>query len=197
MRPLPARQPDRTEVPAARAGPREDVRRLDVQKLPDHRDKLFRAAYALCRSYEDAEDLVQATFERVLIRPRFLRRGDDLSYLLRVLRNTWINSYHQRSRRPQTVEFDESIDFVVDHGADPGTSVMELKTIYATIGELPPRLRDTLVAVDVVGLSYREAAAALGIRQGTVMSRLFRARNQVADLLQEAGIGPRQPTSDR
>ena len=50
-----------------------------------HVERLYRAAYGLCGSRQDAEDLVQDTYERVLRRPRFVRRDDDLAYLLRVL----------------------------------------------------------------------------------------------------------------
>jgi RNA polymerase sigma-70 factor (ECF subfamily) len=158
--------------------------------LPDHRTTLFRAAYALCRSREDAEDLVQETFERVLRKPRFLKRDDDLGYLMRVLRNTWINRYKDRLREPKTVEFDESIDFVVDPGSDVEVTVTDLQVLYSSVSELSPPLREALVAVDIVGLSYRQAATALGVRQGTIMSRLYRARNDVAERLERAGIGP-------
>src|SRR5690242_7671890 len=95
-------RPSPSAATARDADSRGALRPLDVQRLPDHRERLFRAAYALCRSREDAEDLVQDTFVRVLRRPRFLRRDDDLGYLLRVLRNTWINSYKARLRRPKT-----------------------------------------------------------------------------------------------
>src|SRR5881392_2116984 len=57
--------------------------RLDPQQASDHIDRLFRAAWALCGSREDAEDLVQETYARVLAKPRFLRSEDDLGYLLR------------------------------------------------------------------------------------------------------------------
>jgi RNA polymerase sigma-70 factor (ECF subfamily) len=181
--------PSYNRVVSSPAGP-DEARQLDVQRLPDHCDRLFRAAYALCRSREDAEDLVQQTFVRVLQRPRFLRRDDDLGYLLRVLRNTWINTYKERSRRPQTVELDESVEFVVDPSADPQVSADELRTIYAAVGRLSPGMRETIVAVDVVGLSYREAASALGVRPGTIMSRLHRARGEVAAQLEQAGVGP-------
>lgn len=165
--------------------PAQDGRRqLDVNRLPDHRERLFRAAYALCGSREQAEDLVQETFVRVLRKPRFLHREDDLAYLLKVLRNTWINAYKERLRRPQTVEFDESTDFVVDHSADPGVSIGEIQALYAAVHELSPLLRDTLVAVDILGLSYKQAAQALHVRQGTIMSRLHRARDGVAKRLE-------------
>jgi RNA polymerase sigma-70 factor (ECF subfamily) len=148
--------------------------------LPDCREQLFRAAYGLCRTREDAEDLVQATFERVLRRPRLLRRDDDVGYLLRVMLNCWINSYRARERRPETIELDERVEFVVDPGADAAVTVAEVRAVYAAVAELSRALKETLVAVDIVGLSYRQAARALGVPQGTVMSRLFRARSQVA-----------------
>lgn len=160
------------------------LRRLDVQKLPAYRDRLFRAAYALCGSREDAEDLVQETYACVLKRTRFVRRQDDLAYLTQVLRNTWINMYRARSRRPQTVQLDESIDFVIDPAADPGLTLVEVRTVYSAIQELSPALKEALIAVDVIGLSYKQAAHALDVAEGTIMSRLYRAREQVAQRLE-------------
>jgi RNA polymerase sigma-70 factor (ECF subfamily) len=161
-------------------------RALDVERLPDHRDRLFRAACAICASREDAEDLVQETYIRVLRRPRFLRHDDDLGYLMKVLRNTWISSYRARQRQPHTVLLDESLQYIADPGSDPGVSVPEMRGIYALISQLSPPLRDTLIAVDILGLSYKQAAKALATRQGTVMSRLHRARSAVAEELRKA-----------
>ena len=73
---------------------------LDPQSLGDHVDRLYRAAWSLCGSREEAEDLVQETFARVLLKPRFLRNDDDIGYLLRVLRNTFVSSRRAASRRP-------------------------------------------------------------------------------------------------
>ena len=68
-------------------------RSLEPGRLGDHLDRLYRAAWALCGSRQDAEDLVQETFVNVLKRPRFLRDGNELGYLLRALRNTHANRY--------------------------------------------------------------------------------------------------------
>ncbi len=68
------------------------MRTLDPQSLTQHVDRLYRAAWALCGSREDAEDLVQETFARVLARPRVLNGDDELYYLMRVLRNTFLTS---------------------------------------------------------------------------------------------------------
>src|SRR6476646_2671170 len=78
------------------------ARQLDPAALGDHVDRLYRAAWALCGSREDAEDLVQETFAKVLVKPRFLRNDDDLGYLLRVLRNTFVSRHRATMRRPQS-----------------------------------------------------------------------------------------------
>jgi RNA polymerase sigma-70 factor, ECF subfamily len=151
----------------ARARPR----RLEPSGLEQHRSRLFRAAYALSNSKEDAEDLVQETYEHVLRKPRFLRRDDALAYLMRVLRNRWA----------------AHLEWVVDERADPDGSPLEVQLAYDAIATLSEPLRETIVAVDVAGLSYREAASALHTRTGTIMSRLFRAREQVAAALEGDG----------
>jgi hypothetical protein len=74
-------------------------RKLDPARLGDHLDRLYRAAWALCGSREEAEDLVQETYARLLARPRFLRNDDDLGYLLHALRNTFLNQKRTESRR--------------------------------------------------------------------------------------------------
>jgi RNA polymerase sigma-70 factor (ECF subfamily) len=159
------------------------MRTLDPQSLTQHVDRLYRAAWALCGSREDAEDLVQETFARVLARPRVLSGDDELYYLMRVLRNTFFTSRRTASRRPVTVATLE--DVVV---ADPGPmgqpeQALEMQEVYATIAALPEDRRLALVAVDVLGLSYREAARALRVREATITTRLFRARKQVAKQL--------------
>ena len=76
---------------------------LDPTVLPDHIDLLYHAAWALCGSGHDAEDLVQETFARVLRRPRLLRSDNDVGYLLRALRNTHASRQRSAMRRPITV----------------------------------------------------------------------------------------------
>jgi RNA polymerase sigma-70 factor (ECF subfamily) len=163
---------------------RQEQRVLQTERLPDHADRLYRAAYALCGTSHDAEDLVQETFERVLRRPRFLRHEGDLAYLLRALRNTWIGMRRAQASRPRTVELRAELEWVVDRGADPGMTALEVRAAYGAIRELSDPLREAIVAVDIAGLSYREAARALRVRPGTIMSRLFRARERVAAQLE-------------
>ena len=152
---------------------------LDPARLGDHLDRLYRAAWALCGSREDAEDLVQETYARVLSRPRLLRNEDDLGYLLRALRNTFLNRKRAEGRRLRPAPLPEDLGLVEDPHAREPQLALEAGELYGAIAELPDDFRDVLVAVDVTGLSYKEAARALRIREGTVMSRLYRARQQV------------------
>ena len=156
------------------------MRTLDPQSLGQHVDRLYRAAWGLCGSREDAEDLVQETFARVLSRPRVLHGDDELYYLMRVLRNTFLTSRRTAGRRPVTVA---TLEDVVSADTKPmgrPEQALEIQEVYATIAELPDDFRLALVAVDVLGLSYREAARALRVREATITTRLFRARKQVA-----------------
>jgi RNA polymerase sigma-70 factor, ECF subfamily len=162
------------------------MRTLDPQSLTQHVDRLYRAAWALCGSREDAEDLVQETFTRVLARPRVLSGDDELYYLMRVLRNTFLTSRRTASRRPVTVATLEDVVAADPQQRGQPEQALEMQEVYATIAALPEDRRLALVAVDVLGLSYREAARALRVREATITTRLFRARKQVARELADA-----------
>jgi RNA polymerase sigma-70 factor, ECF subfamily len=163
-------------------------RTLDPTRLGDHLDRLYRAAWALAGSREDAEDLVQETYARVLSRPRLLRNEDDLGYLLRALRNTFLNQKRTEGRRLRPVPLPDEPDLIADPRAPQPEAALEAAELYAAVAALPEDFRDVLVAVDVAGLSYKEAARALRVREGTVMSRLYRARQQVVRRI-EGGSG--------
>jgi len=147
------------------------MRILDPESLSKHVDRLYRAAWGLCGSREDAEDLVQETFARVLSRQRLLHGDDELYYLMRVLRNTFLTLEDVVTADPKPLGRPEQ--------------ALEIQELYATIAELPEDFRMALVAIDVLGLSYREAARALRVREATITTRLFRARKQVAQRLRE------------
>lgn len=127
---------------------------------------------------------MQETYARVFSRTRLIRNEDEIGYLLRALRNTLISQRRTAQRRPVTSELDEESPIGARASDDPAEAV-EARGVYAAIAQLPEEFRDVLVAVDVVGLSYPEAAQALGVREGTITSRLFRARDRVARLLSE------------
>jgi RNA polymerase sigma-70 factor, ECF subfamily len=169
---------------------------LDPQSLTRHIDRLYRAAWGLCGSKEDAEDLVQETFARVLSRPRQLH-GDELGYLMKVLRNTFLTSRRTASRRPQTAATLEEGIAADDRTRAQPEHALEVQELYRAVAELPEDFRLALVAVDMLGLSYREAAQALGAREATITTRLFRARKQVVTALGgDAERVPRAPEAE-
>jgi RNA polymerase sigma-70 factor, ECF subfamily len=165
-------------LPAGLGAP---ARRLDPNNLGDHLDRLYRAAWALCGSREDAEDLVQDTYARVLQKPRMLRSDDDLGYLLRVLRNTYFSRLRTAARRPRTDPLPDELDRIEDRKAKGPETALDSSELYAQIAALPDQFREALVAIDVVGLSYREASRALRVREATITTRLYRARRRLAD----------------
>ena len=165
-------------------------RRLDPDRVVEHLPRLYRVARAWSRTREEAEDLAQETLARVLARPRFLRGEDEFGYLLRAMRNTLVSQRRAQSRRPQTMPlFDDDLSVAGRTGDDPVEAVQN-RQVYAAIRELPEEFRDALVTVDVAGLSYAEAARVLGVREGTLTSRLFRARDRVARRLEGTVPGP-------
>lgn len=158
-------------------------RTLDPDRLGDHVDRLYRAAWGLCGSREEAEDLVQETFARVLRKPRLLRSDDDLGYLLRVLRNTYFSSRRMASRRLRPDPLPEELDLVEDRSAVGPHEALEARELHALISTLPEPFRDALVAIDLLGLSYREAARTLHVREATITTRLHRGRLRLAQAL--------------
>jgi len=150
---------------------------LEPERLPDHIDVLYRAARAMCGSRFDAEDLVQETFAKVLRRPRWVRRGNERAYLLRALRHTYASRVRTAAFRAATVQ-------LFEHDApswfEDGASSRELMEAIAS-ARAP--YRDAVIAVDVLGLSYREAARRLHTRETTITSRLHRGRQHIARML--------------
>jgi RNA polymerase sigma-70 factor, ECF subfamily len=174
VRPTPdGRQPGADSAPV--------LRPLDPKVLPDHLDVLYRAAWASCGSRHEAEDLVQETFAHVLKRPRLLRSDNEFGYLLRALRNTNTARHRAATRRPITVPLVET-DF--DSRAEiAGT--FDVRELMQAIAATPRPYRDAVVAVDVVGMSYRQAARHLRTREATITSRLSRGRQHIARALCE------------
>ena len=157
---------------------------LDADVLVDHLDRLYRAALSLCGSRPDAEDLVQEVCARALAKPRLVH-GDDVGYLLGVLRNTFLSQYKKElRRRTNPVEPASLAEVPAGRRYDPELELLASE-VHRAISRLPGHYRDAVVAVDVLGLAYAEAASALGVADGTIMSRLYRGRAQVAACFDE------------
>jgi RNA polymerase sigma-70 factor (ECF subfamily) len=157
---------------------------LEPDHLADHIDQLYRAAWALCGSRHDAEDLVQETFLNVLKRPRLMRDDNEVGYLLRALRNTYSSRYRRAARRPVEIQ-------ITEHDTPALDSDINAREIMEAIASAPALYRDAVIAVDVLGLSYREAARTLRAREATLTTRLHRGRQHIARrLLNESVTSP-------
>ena len=167
------------EFDNGRTAKRVRAHALEPSSLP-YLDRLYRAAWGMCGSCQEAEDLAQETLARVLARPQVLRGDDDLRYLLRALRNTFHTSHRRPRARSATAAGPSGVA-----AADPNPSsrrqpAPQIREVYASIAELPESMRLALVGVDILGLTHRQAARALRLREGTVTTRLLRARARLA-----------------
>src|SRR5947209_13608074 len=135
--PVPAASPATNR--ALSAG---EQRRLDPRRLGDHLDRLYRAAWGLCGSREDAEDLVQETYARVLRRPRMLRSEDDLGYLLKVLRNTYFSAHRTAKRRVRAEPLPDDLERLEDPSSMHPEQVLDARELYAKIAELPEPFKE-------------------------------------------------------
>lgn len=141
--------------------------------------KLRRYAYALTRNVADADDLLQASLERVLSRPM----PEDVmleKWAFRVCRNTWFDEMRaRRVRREAAGELGRAAEDVVST-EQSAMARIELKRVEAGIDALPDDQREVLALVAIGGMAYREAAELLAVPIGTVMSRLARARSALS-----------------
>jgi RNA polymerase sigma-70 factor (ECF subfamily) len=186
---------DPQERPAA-AIPRlseSGMKRLDPDVLGAHLGRLLRAAGGLCGSREAAEDLVQDTFARILSRPRFLRGEDEFPYLMQALRNTFATNRRTAARRPRVVTTLEGLDAADRRTTARPEDAVIAAEVFPAIAQLPESFRLALVAVDIAGLSYGEAARVLGAPEATITTRLHRARRRVARELDPERFGTAQP----
>ena len=149
-----------------------------------HLSAVYRAAMALCRHRQDAEELVQATFLKALERFDSFEAGTHCkAWLLRILRNTWFDELRHRKVVGPTVSAEKVAIAEPDGEAETmWTDARDLlenfsdEQIIAALGDLPDEQRLTLYLVDVEALSQEEAAGVLGVAVGTVKSRSSRAR---------------------
>jgi RNA polymerase sigma-70 factor (ECF subfamily) len=143
--------------------------------------RLRRYARALTGDTLQADDLVQDTLERALNKRHLWRQGSDLrAWMFTIMHNVFVNQIRAR-RADDTVALDAEAYNVADRAAP--IDLLEIADIDAAILRLPSEQREVLLLVALEQMSYAEAAQALGIPLGTVMSRLYRARERVRMLL--------------
>jgi len=152
------------------------VQRPVADGLPDHLARLWRYALVLTGARDQAEDLVQATALRALERAEQFTAGTRLDHwLLAIERSIWFNELRARKIRQGRGFVDASEALTID-GAEAIETNISANQVLAAVGRLPEAQRETVFLVYVEGHTYQEAATALGIPIGTVMSRLAAAR---------------------
>lgn len=176
----------------------------------EHTDMLYAVALRLTRNPTEAEDLTQNALVKALRFHDKFREGTYIkAWLLTILRNTFINEYRRRARRPHTVELS---------GTEPSSTPtldpevrLELDTtrrehlfellddaVRKALDALPPDFREAVIMADLEDRSYKDIAEHMGCPIGTVMSRLFRGRKllreQLADHAQHYGLATPERT---
>ena len=158
---------------------------FDQVVLP-HLDAAYNLARWLTRSDADAEDVVQEACVRAL---RFFGsfRGDDArGWLLAIVRNSCYDFLRRRRPQELTGAFDEEIHTAVEQTQTPEALLLrraDRAMVRQALETLPLAWREVIILRELEGLSYKQIADVAGIKIGTVMSRLARARARLQQLL--------------
>ena len=149
--------------------------------------RLRRFAHALARDRADADDLLQAALERALKARDQWAPGTRLdSWMMRIVRNCWIDEMRSRVRRARTfVPEEEGETIGIDSHRDIEMKVA-MRDVEKAMNSLSSEQREVIALVLVDGLAYREAADLLDIPIGTLTSRLTRGRQALAQMLEAA-----------
>jgi RNA polymerase sigma-70 factor, ECF subfamily len=156
----------------------------------EYMNGLYGYAMVLTRNHAEAEDLVQETYVRAIPAMGRLRpESNTKAWLFKILRNIWFNQLRKRRSDPQMVPADTEsgpLDNLVNPGQDSYeiyAGEIERQRVRAAIQELSWESREIILLREFEELSYQEIASLLGCPQGTVMSRLARARSKLRVLL--------------
>jgi RNA polymerase sigma-70 factor (ECF subfamily) len=154
-------------------------------------DRLYGFAFALSQDRDQSRDLVQECAVRALAAKR--RPSDERArraWLFRILRNTFIDKYRKSGR-------EVGIGPAIDNHADDLESgwrgdrrIIDVVTVRIAVSRLSEAQREIISLVDFVGFSYGEAADVLGVAEGTVMSRIARARKALLAVLERENVTP-------
>lgn len=185
VRQLEAEQ-DRILVEQARGGDPKAFRKLVAR----HQRRAFAISFALVRDEQDAREIVQEAFIRVYRGLDSFHGGSSFfTWLYRIVTNLSIDLVRKPARREAELHDDRAHGDELDipflariEGADPADFVRRRELavrIQAAIDALPPYHRGVIVMREVEGMSYEEMAEAMGVSKGTIMSRLFHARQKL------------------
>lgn len=191
---------DRNMQKVIRAAQKGDERAFEAL-LGSLERQVYRLCYSMTHAREDAEDATQETMIKLWrTLPSYRFECPILPYTLRMARNTALDVLRRRNARIQTVSMtvqdeageSEAIDVAdSDEYANPARAYERqerVQSIRAAIDELSPDQRDIIVLKDLEGYSYEQIGQILQIGEGTVKSRLSRARKKLAEILKARNI---------
>lgn len=155
-----------------------------------HQKMVYNLALGQTGNHHDAEEITQAAFLKAWQGlPKFQGRAAFSSWLYRLTFNAATDFLRKKSRRPRDLSLEDPGLSPLPH---PGPSPEDRsalredrQVLWQSLEALPPPLREILLLREVEGLSYQELALALDLEEGTVRSRLFRARKSLRKLLLE------------
>lgn len=152
--------------------------------------RLRRFARTITRHRADADDLVQVTVERALLRTAQWQTGTRLdSWLFRIMKNAWIDEVRVRIRRGKLFAPEEAGEHV---GVSYTQRQIDAMAVQQAMERLSEEQRMVVGLVLIEGLPYKEAAAVLEIPIGTLTSRLARARDTLQAVLGDSGTGDQE-----
>jgi RNA polymerase sigma-70 factor (ECF subfamily) len=166
-------------------------RTFEETVLP-HLDAAFNYARWLTRNDPEAEDVVQDACVRAVRFFSSLRDDDARAWLFAIVRNTWFSRASRRTATAETRLADDAAGDVADGMLDPEERLLQQHTVTRVrdaIEQLPVDFREVLVLRELEGMSYKEIATLVQVPIGTVMSRLARARDRLAAVLEAPRLG--------
>ncbi|HJP66919.1 MAG TPA: RNA polymerase sigma factor [Actinomycetota bacterium] len=170
------REPEPGTVVRAQAG---DLRAFETLVRECQAD-VWRFAYHLTRSRAAADDVTQEAFLHAFRALRSYRGGESKfsSWLLRIVRNCATDLYRRTRKEDLRAEPLDAAE-----RSPAGESAEDRIRIEAALQRLPPELREPFVMIEVLGFDYRETSAILQVKQGTLKSRMHRARARLVAAL--------------
>ena len=181
------------EIPnsaVAEATRTEQVEATLAALVSQHSGTLYRVAYSVLRNAADAEDAVQEAFLRVLRHRDSLHEvRDHRVWLIRIVWNVVLDRKRRQKTRPETDDVADLARVLPMDGLSAeqrASAAQHHAHVLACVDKLPAKERQVLLLSAFEELSSVEIAAALDITESSVRSRLFRARNLMADLLNHA-----------
>lgn len=170
----------------------DEKKALFENEFLPHIDSLYNFGFYLSNDEDEAKDLLQETYLRAYKYINYYQKGTNAkAWLLRILKNTFINDYRKKSKKPVHLSFEDF--YTGDESEDTGFIDLRQEVFDSLIGDevtkalngLPVDYRLIILLCDIEGFKYEEIAKIIDVPIGTVRSRLHRARNMLKEKLKD------------